>query len=386
MALRQLHACVARIECLESTKSHQKSIWSQKYPCNTSRKMQSHAEYSMSQSFWNHRTSHGRQKLNITKLTKPTVIVPAVQVHVAVLGIRCVYHHDVHGCLKTQGLRDVIRIFQKQRIWQVSHAPSTEHTALSELARRHQAEIPIGNDAMAKDNLRLWLTWSGQWSKAVKPNMAGFIASRTIGCSNSNHHMNWCTCLVPSSIMPSIPRIHIVKTQFCHPKAPPLHGPLAFLQVHSTATATWPQKISTSQQIPIETPEARFFSEVFVMCVSAVGLHSTHLFFSHVQSDPKRKSFCFCKEGCQNQTIKILKPADCLQKHEQKPWNTTLQCSCFSNTDHPSRQNSPYACGTGHSISEDCGRCGIHSSPKHLDSHLSTAKVFGLAVWHRILL
>ena len=34
-----------------------------------------------------------------------------------------------------------------------SHAPSTEHTALSELARRHQAEIPIGNDAMAKDNL-----------------------------------------------------------------------------------------------------------------------------------------------------------------------------------------------------------------------------------------
>ena len=34
-----------------------------------------------------------------------------------------------------------------------SHAPSTEHTALSELTRRHQAEIPIGNDAMAKDNL-----------------------------------------------------------------------------------------------------------------------------------------------------------------------------------------------------------------------------------------
>ena len=87
--------------------NHQKSIWSQQYPCNTSRKMQSHAEHSMSQSFWNHGTSHGRQTLNITNFTKPTVIVPPVQIHVALLGSRCLYHHDVHGWWTTKGLWDV---------------------------------------------------------------------------------------------------------------------------------------------------------------------------------------------------------------------------------------------------------------------------------------
>lgn len=180
--------------------------------------------------------------------------MPPVQIHVALTGIRCLYHHDVHGWWTTKGLWDVhmLRVRSTRpsqsllggtkRRSRLGTMPWPRITSMTLESCRFLSEQWKNFFNFVKRGFTnptvSWHSWfhssMGSWVKKwiLKfPTMLFFIdaASQSVRCQVS------ISCRgKPKHPGASVP---VVKWQFCHPKALPLHGPSAFLPVRSTATA-----------------------------------------------------------------------------------------------------------------------------------------------------
>ena len=158
--------------------------------------------------------------------------MPPVQIHVALLGIRCLYHHDVHGWWTTKGLWDVhmLRV-RSTRPSQSLLGGTKRRSRLGTMPWPRIILNDTGVVSLSQRTVEEFLQFSEAW---FQPKLfAGFIAPWTVLVFQNPQVPTMLIFIdATSQSVRSVGgnRLIVVKAQFCHPKALPRHGRWLFFR------------------------------------------------------------------------------------------------------------------------------------------------------------